>query len=266
MKNLQNSKIIITGASSGIGEATALALAPHNVNLLLVARNAENLDAVVQKIKAISPDCPTPVVVACDVTKDEDVHMMVETCRIIFGCADVLINNAGYGVYGASELTSLDDFRDVMEINFYGPLRCTYGLLPLMKKCNQGHIINVASVAACYGIPYLGAYGASKAALASINQSLRAELFNTDIEISIVYPGYTDTSFFENEKRIGAAIRPEKPYMSPREVAESILNIIIKGHGDEVLSMDGKALFILKDIFPGLVQNMMKRIARKLKS
>lgn len=266
MKDLKNFKVIITGASSGIGEATALALANHKLNLILVSRDSEKLKAIVNKVKAISPDCPTPLVIPCDVTKDEEVQLMVETCKIIFGSVDVLINNAGYGVYGASELTPLEDFRQVMEINFFGSIRCIYGLLPLMKQRNRGHIINVASVAAFYGIPYLGAYAASKAALVSINQSLRAELFDTNIKISIVYPGYTDTNFFNNEKRFGDAVRPKGYFMPANKVAHAITNIIIKGHGDQVLTLDGKVLFILKDLFPGLVQNILKKIAVRLKS
>jgi short-subunit dehydrogenase len=266
MKNLENLRIVITGASAGIGEATTLELARHNTRLVLIARDVERLRAVVNKVKVTAPDCPTPIIIPCDVRIKEDVKRMVETCRIIFGGVDVLINNAGCGIYGASELTSIEEFKNVMDTNFYGPLRCTYGLLPMMKAKNKGHIINVASVAACYGIPYLGAYGASKAALATINQSLRAELFNTNIKISIIYPGYTDTPFFDNEKKIGSAVRPDKPYVPAEEVARSITSMISKGSGDQVLTIEGKILFLLKTLFPRLLLNPMKKMALKLQS
>jgi short-subunit dehydrogenase len=160
----------------------------------------------------------------------------------------------------------MDDFRDVMEINYFGQLRCIFGFLPTMKKNENAHILNISSVAAGYGIPYLGAYAASKAALASINQSLRAELADTNIKVSIIYPGYTDTDFFNNEKKVGKAIRPKKPYMPVDKVAVAIRNILIEGEGDQVLTFEGKLLFSIRDIFPQFIQIMMKKLALKLRT
>ncbi len=266
MKALRNKRILITGASSGIGEATALALATHNPQMLLVARNHARLRTVLEKIKTGFPECPEPVIISCDVTNDRDVRKMIKTCQYRFEGLDVLINNAGLGVYGNSENTALEDFRHVMETNFYGQLRCIYGFLPMMQRQNFGHIINIASVAAGYGVPYLAAYSASKAAFAAVNQSLRSELYGKNIEISIIYPGYTDTGFFNSEKKVGSAVRPEGPYMPAMHVAQAIVNTIIKGHGDLVLSREGKLLFALRDLFPGIVNHVMKKIAIRLQS
>jgi short-subunit dehydrogenase len=101
MKNLRKLRVLITGASAGIGEATALALAIYNPQLLLVSRNQEKLSEVAFRIKAQYPNCPTPIVIACDLTKDDQVKKMIDTSNAICGGIDVLINNAGYGVYGA---------------------------------------------------------------------------------------------------------------------------------------------------------------------
>lgn len=264
MDQNKNIKVIITGASSGIGEATAYLLAAGKASLMLVARNYAKLKVVASRINDLYPDTPTPIIWSCDITNDAEVEQMKETCRIILGCPDVLINNAGSGVYGSASFTSLDDCKQVMEVNFFGALRCIKAFLPLMKACNKGHIINISSTAAHNGIPYLGAYGASKAALASLNQSLRAELYNSDIKISIVYPGYTDTDFFVNEKNIGDAIRPTSSYMPVEKVASAILKLIQKGEGDQTLSMDGRILLLLKGLFPGILQNRLRKMAQQL--
>ena len=264
MNQLKQTKVIITGASSGIGEATAYLLAKENANLMLVARSYERLQKVASNIKELYPDAPTPLIWSCDITSDAEVEQMKETFRMILGCPDVLINNAGSGVYGSTLLTSLDDFKQVMEVNYFGPLRCIKAFLPLMRACNKGQIINISSTAAHNGIPYLGAYSASKAALATLNQALRAELYNSDIKISIIYPGYTNTGFFAKEKKLGDAVRPTDNYMPVEKVASAILRMVRKGEGDQTLSLDGRMLLFLKEFFPGILQNRLRRMAQQL--
>jgi short-subunit dehydrogenase len=116
-----------------------------------------------------------------------------------------------------------------------------------------------------YGVPYLGAYSASKAALVALSQSLRAELWQSGVSIIIVYPGYTQTAFFDHEKKVGGARRPRGPFMSPDKVALAILNAIIHGKEDLVLSLEGKALSFSQRFLPWLVDIGMARIAQKLR-
>jgi short-subunit dehydrogenase len=265
MKNLENRKILITGASSGIGKATAEALATYNPRLILIARNSEGLSNLAFDLKTRFPQLSYPTCLSCDITNPKEIEDMVNTCERLFGTVDILINNAGYGVYGESVLTTLEDFKEVMNVNFFGAINCMYSVLPMMKRAGRGQIINIASVAALHGIPYLSAYGASKAALASVSQSLRAELFDTDIKVNVIYPGYTKTNFFRNEKKVGLAVRPTGPYMPPEKVAKGIIKTIFESHGDRVIGREGHMLKFLKDISPGFVEFLLKKIATRLR-
>jgi short-subunit dehydrogenase len=133
-----------------------------------------------------------------------------------------------------------------------------------MKETGKGLIINIASVAAMHGIPYAGAYSASKAALVALSQSFRAELAKSGISIMIVYPGYTQTNFFKIEKKVGGARRPTGPYTPVTKVARSIIKAIESERLDLVLSLGGKALRFSQSLMPWLAERVMQRIAYKL--
>lgn len=265
MLNLKGLRVLITGASSGIGRALAFEFAEKGVKLTLASRKLDSLKRVVEEIKSSCPDAQQPLIARCDITRRQDVRRLVVNSAHHFGGIDVFINNAGMGVYGDSEFTALEDFRSVMEVNFFGAVQCMQEVLPLMKRRGKGLIVNITSVAAKYGVPYLGAYSASKAALAVFSQSLRAELSESGVSIMVVYPGYTQTDFFRNEKKVGGARRPQGPYASPKKVALAIVKAVESEKRNLVLSMEGKALAISQSVFPGLVEKAMKRIACQLK-
>ena len=265
MAKIKGSRILITGASSGIGRATAFELAGKGAKLAIASRRLDPLRSVADEIKDAFPDIPAPFALPCDISDKENVSRVVKSCVGHFGGIDILINNAGIGVYGNTEMTTLEDFRSVMEVNFFGSIRCILEVLPLMKKAGKGLIINIASVAAKHGVPYLGAYSASKAALAALSQSLRAELAKSGISIMIVYPGYTQTEFFKNEKKVGGARRPAGPYASAKKVAKAIVKAIESERQDLVLSLEGKALTFSQSLMPWLVEKAMERIAYRLR-
>ncbi|MCK4431162.1 MAG: SDR family oxidoreductase [Candidatus Aminicenantes bacterium] len=265
MEKIKGSRVLITGASSGIGKAMAFELADRGAKLAITSRRFNNLRKVAEDIGYAFPDLPAPIVIPCDVTGMENVERLVKSCVDHFGGIDILINNAGIGVYGDTERTTLDDFHLVMEVNFFGAVNCVLEVLPLMKKNGKGLIVNIASVAAKHGVPYLGAYSASKAALVALSQSLRAELSNSDISIMIVYPGYTQTDFFAKEKKVGGAHRPPGPYTSVQKVAKTIVRAIESEKQDLVLSLEGKALTFSQSLMPWLVERAMERIAYKLR-
>jgi short-subunit dehydrogenase len=137
--------------------------------------------------------------------------------------------------------------------------------LPFLKQAEKGLVINIASVAAKHGVPYLGAYGASKAALAVVSQSFRTELKESGVSLMVVYPSYTQTDFFKNEKKVGGARRFHGPYASPLNVARAIVRAAESGKKNLVLSLEGKALTISQSVFPRLVEKVMDRIAYKLR-
>jgi len=261
---LKDARIIITGASSGIGRALACRMAAEGSRIGLVARNRQHLVEVARHITRLYPLSPKPLVYPCDVSKMSSVSKLVLDFNRHHGGIDIVINNAGTGVYGDVEKTSIKDFNMIMAVNYYGAANCMLKALPVLKETG-GLIVNITSVAAMYGVPYLGAYGASKAALVALSQSLRAELSESDVSIMIVFPGYTQTAFFDHEKKVGSARRPRGPYMSPDKVAQAIVNAIIHGKEDLVLSIEGKALSFSQRFLPWLIDIGMARIAQKLR-
>ena len=264
-EKIQGSKVLITGASSGIGKALAFEFAKKGSIVAIASRRINRLKEVAHDIHQSGPNIPVPVAVQCDITKRNEVKALIKTCVDKIGGIDILVNNAGIGVYGDTERTSVDDFRHVMEVNYFGSLYCIFETLPFMKRSGKGLIINIASVAAKFGVPYLGAYCSSKAALVAISQNLRIELAKSGISVAIVYPGYTQTEFFKNEKNVGGAHRPKGSYAPCHKVAGAVVKAIEGGKKEIVLSMEGKALTLFRTLFPGLVERAMEKIAKNLK-
>jgi short-subunit dehydrogenase len=265
MARIKNARVVVTGASSGIGRAIAFEVARKGGNLILASPRLYSLRKVADEIQNTFADAPIPLAVSCDVTRREDVARLIKTSVDHLGGIDILINNAGIGVYGPSDKTSLEDFRSVMEVNFFGAVNCILEALPFMKKAGKGLVVNIASVAAKHGVPFLGAYSASKAALAAFSQSLRAELARSGISLMIVYPGYTQTDFFLKEKKVGGAHRPLSPYVSATKVSRAIVRAIEIEKKELVLSVQGKILAFSQRLMPWLVDRAMQRIAFQLK-
>ena len=265
MTKIKETRVLITGASSGIGRATAFEFAAKRAKLILTSRRLECLKELAGEIKQAFPDITVPLAIPADVTNTKEIKGLIKSSVGHFGGIDILINNAGLGVYGDTERTTLEEYRLLMEVNFLGAVRCIREVLPIMKRESKGLIINIASVAAKHGVPYLGAYSASKAALVAFSQSLRAELVDSHISIMIVYPGYTQTDFFKKEKKVGGARRPPEPYTSPQKVAKSIVRASQREKRDLVLSREGKALTFFKNSMPWLVERAMERIALQLR-
>ncbi len=265
MSSLRGKRVLITGASSGIGRALALEFGRRGATMALAGRNMERLRRTAGRIEAEETSAAPPLVIGCDVTCDDQVRFMVKGCVGSFGGIDILVNNAGTGVYGEGLKTSLDDFRSVMDVNMFGALRCIIEAAPVMRQQKGGLLVNILSVAAIHGVPYLSAYSASKAALLAACQSLRAELARDGISILNVFPNYTETGFFRNERKAGGARRPSGPYTSPDVVARAVTKAVESGKDHVVLSAEGKALRFFDWAFPGLVEFVMARIARRLR-
>jgi short-subunit dehydrogenase len=265
MTEIRGKRVLITGASSGIGKALAFALAKKGAVLALAARRADRLEHVAADISAALPHLPKPLVFPCDVTIKENVIRLFETSIEQIGGIDVLVNNAGIGVYGDAAKTSISDFRTILDVNFFGAVHCILEVLPHMTRRGEGHIVNIASVAAKHGVPYLGAYGAGKAALAALSQSLRAELAGSGISVVVVYPGYTQTEFFFKEKHVGGGRRPTGPYEHPDKVANAILRGIESNRQEIILSVEGRVLSAIQGIIPGIVDKAMERIAHRFR-
>jgi uncharacterized protein len=186
---------IITGASSGIGKAVALHLASNNYNVVLVARKKDKLHEVEQELAKYKVKT---LVRECDVTKIVQVHDTIQHTIKSFGRIDVLVNCAGYGVYGPLENMRLEDINGQMVTNYFGTVLFIKEALAKLKE-SKGVIINIASMAGLTGIPNMAAYSASKHAIVGLSEALRYELDESGVAVSVVAPGKVKTRIFDHE-------------------------------------------------------------------
>ncbi|MDB5278003.1 MAG: family oxidoreductase [Ferruginibacter sp.] len=226
--------VIITGTSKGIGLETALAFARAGYKVFATMRSPQSANAFEQQIK----DEALPITIAAmDVNSDESVKQCIDGILSENGSIDVLVNNAGIERHGSIEELTMADFKDVMETNYFGVLRCTKALLPLMRKNRNGCIINVTSIAGKIANTPLGPYSASKFALEAVSESLAQEVKPHNIRVAIVEPGIINTQMANDISINEASIYPQskrfaglfaaslKTPTQPSMVAEKILEI-----------------------------------------
>jgi NAD(P)-dependent dehydrogenase (short-subunit alcohol dehydrogenase family) len=197
---------IITGASKGIGLETALVFGRAGYRVFATMRNPERAAAFKQTIKEESLAIS---VSALDVDSDESVKQCIESIVKENGPIDVLINNAGIERHGSVEELTMDDFKAVMETNYFGVLRCIKTVLPRMRKNRHGCIINIASIGGRIANTPLGAYTASKFALESVSEALAQEVKPFNVRVAIVEPGIIDTQMSRNISAGGESIYPQ---------------------------------------------------------
>lgn len=195
---LEGRTVVITGASSGIGRAAALAFTRRRAHVVLASRNRDKLRELASELS----DYPgRRLVVPTDVTDRLAVEALVRRTVEEFDSLDVLVNNAGVGLFAPIADGSLDNMRHLFNVNLWGAIHCIQASVPYMRRQGEGHVVNVASVAGKVSAPYLGAYSATKFALLAVSDALRQELAGTGIHVSAVLPGLTDTGFQENMLR-----------------------------------------------------------------
>ena len=191
--DFKNKVVLITGASSGIGKQTAIEFAKLGSSIILVARRKNKLEQVENELKQFNV---TTLVCACDISKKDQVENMSKIVLEKFNSVDILVNNAGFAIYGSVSDLSIDEIESQMETNYFGMIYCTKFLLPSMLKKKSGHIVNVASVAASFGLPGIASYCASKFAMLGFSEGLKHELSGTGVGITVVSPIMVKTEFF----------------------------------------------------------------------
>jgi short-subunit dehydrogenase len=193
--DFKNKIILITGASSGIGKESAIEFAKLGANIILVARKKDKLEQVANELKKFNV---STLVCQCDVSKKNQVKEMSKMVLEKFESVDVLVNNAGFAIYGSVDDLTIDEIESQMETNYFGMVYCIKNFLPSMLKKKSGHIVNVASVAASFGLPGIASYCASKFAMLGFSEGLKHELNNTGVGITVVSPIMVRTNFFEH--------------------------------------------------------------------
>ena len=245
---------VVTGASSGIGEATARELASRGASVVVAARAVEKLEALVREVSASGGRV---IAVQTDVADRGSVEAMVGRTVEEFGSLDVLVNNAGIGLSGRISELRPDDVRYVFEVNTLGPLNSIQAALPRMGR--GGRIINVSSVVGKRAIPKVGGYCASKFALNALSDALRVELAERGVSVTSVYPGTTRTSFRENSRRTKDEKRGWRPKgVPPERVAARIAAAAEKGPRDIYVTLTDRLFVAGVTLFPGLTDRALR--------
>lgn len=247
---------VITGASSGIGRATALELARRGAHVVLAARRAELLEDVAGECRKLGVRAQT---VVTDV-RDRD------ACRNLIAAAgdvDILVNNAGFAIYDAAEEARIEEMRDMMDTNFFGAVNCTQAVLPLMLARRTGSIVNVGSITGIMGFARMGAYCASKFAIAGWTEALRDEVIGKGVSVALVCPATTDTDFFVKAERgkMPAASRLILA-VPPQRVARAICASAADGRYRRILPATATMFMRFKELAPSLAHVVFRRLTR----
>jgi short-subunit dehydrogenase len=211
---------LVTGASSGIGAATARALAAEGYRVALVARRRDRLDALAVQIRRDGGEAASH---PADVTDAEAARDAVAHTLAAWGRIDVLVNNAGRGLAATLETTTEAELRELLELNLVSVLTLTRAVLPGMRARRAGHIVNVGSIVGRRGLPLRSAYAASKFGLTGLTESLRQEVRSDGIHVSLVLPIYTETDFHTVQTR-----RVEPVRAGPVQSAETVARAIVR--------------------------------------
>lgn len=213
--------VLITGASKGIGRATALRLAGEH-QVVLIARTEKLLGEVVDLIKE-NHENSNPVMITCDVTDEMQVKNTIQEILDAFGSIDVLINNAGKGMYKPVQDFKLDEFKDIFDVNVFGTFLMTRHVIPHMIRQLKGQIINISSVAGLHGFAGGTAYASSKFAVVGFSESLREEVKHHGIAVTVICPGSVNTTFGGVEP----GGKDNRPFLlEPEDVANTIKYIV----------------------------------------
>lgn len=254
---LQNSRVLITGASSGIGRALAIELTRAGARLVLNARRQDRLQAVADQAQAAGGQVALAV---GDVTHADDRGAALAAAERHFGGLDILINNAGVSAWGRFDQAGPERLRQIMEVNFFALAEMTRAALPLLARGRDPLVVNIASILGHRGIPLQSEYCASKFAVRGFSEALRAELAKQHVDVLVVSPGSTESELFDHllEKK-GEMPWTAQPKTSAALVAREIIRAIERGRHEIVPNRRGKLLVWLNRLCPWLVDRWMAR-------
>lgn len=246
--------IILTGASKGIGHVSALALINAGYQLALVARNIEPL---LKLREQFGEERVLPI--AADLAESTACQNIVAETLTHFGRIDILINNAGIGIYGQSANANPDDIARVMAVNFFAPLYLMQAVIPTMKRHGGGLIINISSIIGKRSTPLSGGYCASKAALEKLVESMRIELVADNIRFSTLYPGVTQTRFVANSLGESQQLRGRVKGVAPEKVAAKLVSLIKKEPRDAYVTLFDRLYVMGGQFAPKFFDFLFKR-------
>jgi len=271
-RRILGKRILLTGASSGIGWHLALQLAQQGGRLLVTARRQQQLAELSHLIHAenyqmqsgAAKDCQHSAgdcqYLAGDITDGDFRKQLIDQMQVRYGGLDILINNAGVGAMGSFAESSPQTLRQVMEVNFFAPAELIRLSLPMLRLGQDPIVVNVSSVLGHRAVPLKSEYCASKFALHGLSDSLRAELGQENIDLTLISPSTTDSDFFDHAIADSTQRTwKSKHAMAPQKVATASVRAICKGSHEVILTFAGKSLVLLDRMLPTIADNAMKR-------
>jgi short-subunit dehydrogenase len=255
MRNRFRDKVVIvTGASSGIGEAVAREFAINGSKVVLAARSIEKLSRITEEIRQNNGEA---IYIKTDVSIESDCKNLIDKCVEKYGSIDILVNNAGISMRAAFIDVDLKVLHRLMDVNFWGTVYCTKYALPFLLE-RKGSVIGVSSVAGFHGLPGRTGYSASKFAMHGFLETIRIENLRKGLHVMVIAPGFTATevrkhALTSDGTEQGESPRNEKKLMSPEYVAKWVLKGIRKKKRNKLLTLDGKLTALFQRIVPGFV-------------
>jgi short-subunit dehydrogenase len=261
-RNLSGKRVLITGASSGIGKGLVIEAAKRGARILATARNEQRLDAVVREARQTGAEV---IGVTGDVNEAIDRDRLLRAAEQHFGGLDVLVNNAGIGATGHFQDAAPDRLRKIMETNFFAPCELCRLAIPLLKEGSDPAILMINSVAGRRAIASRSEYSASKFALMGFSEALRAELSKDNVEVCVVNPGLTESSFEDNmlENKAKHSLHAQRS-MSAAQAAGLIFDALENRRNETTLTFKARLLLLFNRLFPRFVDRKMSQFVRRL--
>jgi short-subunit dehydrogenase len=263
-RGLAGKVVVITGASSGFGRGTALALARKRAKLVLAARRGELIDDLAQECRAEGGQA---FAYATDVSLEHEVEALARNTLRGCGRIDVWINNAGVGALGPFERIPLDDHVQVIRTNLLGTLYGSYFAYQHFLERGEGTLINIASELGQHTVPYYASYTAAKHAVVGLSDALRQEIDLKrleDIHVCTVMPTAHDTPFFDHAANYtGRRVEAPKPLHDPQDVVDAIVGLVLDPRDKQIVGSDGIAKILLKKLAPGVAESLAAKQVHK---
>lgn len=260
-RDLVGKRVIVTGASQGIGHSIAMAAAHQKCKVVAVARSLHLLEDLCAEVRKSGGEI---VPIAADVTDPAGRQAMLDAAVSNYGGLDILINNAGVGATGHFMEVSTETLRQIFEVNVFGAAELIRLCLPELRKGDRPLIVNISSVLGKRGFPGRSFYSASKFALHGLSDAIRAELCQEGIELLVVSPGLTKTNFSKNMiERVSRMSMDHGRGMTADQVADATIKAIIADQSDITLTTGGRLLVLVNRFFPWLIERIAARRVRK---